>query len=508
MVWLFTQVWLWSVAAFLLGSVITWLLFVVPLRRKLRKVRSDYAENVAQQGARHDRQVRRPHDPAPPRKVERTTVQPRWEQEPDEDPLPEPPEPAPQPPAHTARLPHPGAEQPAGADARAEVSVRGGSQVADLVVDDDAPRPAEQRPTAQRPQQQAAPAARPTGAWQEDESAYAGRSSGGWWPSRGRDDETPAPANRSAPWTIPADHEPEDDAPRPSSADIGQALGRGESTSVDPVADRPAESASTWFQKDDAPESAEPTRPAESTGGGTEIFARPDVGSEAPARSGPPGLSGAAELSAALGLSDLSSSPRPAAEPARDTAEPVRETAEPVRDVAEPVRETAEPAPEPEPEPEPEQPAEPAASDRAEEREDDHGFAGNLRALVESRGSEFADSAGTPSHSPDVPVIAESEQTPLPRRTPGAGPRPGMPQPPRSQGAAWHADPQAQANRRRESLAAPQEPSQQDGHMIKGDFGSRRYHAPDSPHYDRIVAEVWFRSEVDAEEAGFVAWND
>lgn len=485
MVWLFTQVWLWSVAAFLLGSVITWLLFVVPLRRKLREVRSEFAEHVAQQSTRHDRQVRRPHDPAPPRKVERTTVQPRWEQESDEDPLPDVPEPPPQP-AHTARLPHPDAEQPAGADARAEVSVRGGSQIADLVVDDESARPVEQRP-------QPTPAARPTGAWQEDESAYAGRSSGGWWPSRGREDDTSPPANRSAPWTIPADHDAEQNAPRPSSADIGQALGRGENASADPVADRPAESASTWFQKDAAPEDAdpaEPVRPAESTHGGTEVFARPDTGAEAPAKSGPPGLSGAAELSAALGLSDLASSPRPASEPA---AEPARETAEPARETVEP---------------EPEVPAEPAASDGTEEREDDHGFAGNLRALVESRGSEFADSAGTPSHSPNVPVIAESQQTPLPRRTPGAGPRPGMPQAPRSQGAAWHADPQAQANRRRESLAAPQEPSQQDGHMIKGDFGSRRYHTPDSPHYDRIVAEVWFRSEVDAEEAGFVAWNE
>ncbi|MBQ6639539.1 MAG: hypothetical protein IJH84_00740, partial [Saccharopolyspora sp.] len=70
----------------------------------------------------------------------------------------------------------------------------------------------------------------------------------------------------------------------------------------------------------------------------------------------------------------------------------------------------------------------------------------------------------------------------------------------------WAHDPQAQANRRRASLAEPQEPEQQDG-MIKGHFASRQYHTPDSPQYDRIVAEVWFRTTADAEEAGFEPWD-
>ncbi|WP_243790192.1 hypothetical protein [Saccharopolyspora gloriosae] len=503
MVWLFTQVWLWSVAAFLLGSLITWLLFVLPLRRKLRKVRSEFADH---EDARQDRQAWRAQDPSRPSKVERTTVQPRWEQEADEEPLPDVPEPPPRTDStQTARLPHPAAEQSAAqqaaVDARAEVSVRGGSQVADLVVDDETPQRAEQQ-RPQPPQQapsspQPTPTARPIGAWQEDESAYAGRSSGGWWPSRGREDDTVVPSNAvGSPWTIPPNHEAEQDTPRPTSADIGQALGRGENA-VDPAADRPVESASTWFQKDAVDEGAEPEiagspRAENSTAGGTEIFARPDTAAETPERTGPPGLSGAAELSAALGLSDLASSPKPASEQPRDAVEPSRDEPTP-----EPSRDDVEPEPE-----------QPAASDRPDEREDHHGFAGNLRALVESRAHEFSEPASGSVQSSDVPVVAESEQTPLPRRTPGAGPRPGMQQTSRSPGAAWHADPQAQANRRRESLATPQEPSQQDGHMIKGDFGSRRYHAPDSPHYDRVIAEVWFRSEADAEEAGFVAWND
>ncbi|WP_258343755.1 sunset domain-containing protein [Saccharopolyspora gregorii] len=523
MVWLFTQVWLWSVAAFLLGSVITWLLFVLPLRRRLRKVTSEFTEYVEHQDARHDRQIWRSHQPSPPLGVERTAVQPRWEQdagqlaEPDEDDeprtarLPEPERPtAPAAQTSAARTP---AAQPAAepaptatTDARAEVSVRGGSQVADLVVDDGATsahEPAEQ--PARTPGDPSLPVRNP-GAWKDD-SPYAGRSSGGWWPSRVREDEDGGPRPETAqrpeqsprpeqdqrpeqpqrsdvaqssrqpagaPWTIPNDQDGGEDAERPTSADIGQALGRGANT--EPVADRPAESASTWFQKNAAADESEIARPARSaapTGDGTEIFTRP----ETPLRPGPPGLSGAAELSAALGLSDLSDAPRPAAEVPRD----------------------AEPAREPEAEPTWTEP-EPARAG------DDHGFAGNLRALVESRAHEFTDQAA-PEQASDVPVIAESEQTPLPRRTPGAGPRPGMQQRPGRSQAAWHADPQAQANRRRESLAAPQEPSQQDGHMVKGDFASRRYHAPDSPHYDRVVAEVWFRTEADAEEAGFQHWN-
>jgi hypothetical protein len=41
--WLFTQVWLWSLAAFLLGSLCTWLLFVLPLKRRLNAIIAEYA---------------------------------------------------------------------------------------------------------------------------------------------------------------------------------------------------------------------------------------------------------------------------------------------------------------------------------------------------------------------------------------------------------------------------------------------------------------------------------
>ena len=44
MTWLFTQVWLWSLFAFGLGSLITWLLFVRPLQRRLDQVLAEQAE--------------------------------------------------------------------------------------------------------------------------------------------------------------------------------------------------------------------------------------------------------------------------------------------------------------------------------------------------------------------------------------------------------------------------------------------------------------------------------
>jgi len=52
--------------------------------------------------------------------------------------------------------------------------------------------------------------------------------------------------------------------------------------------------------------------------------------------------------------------------------------------------------------------------------------------------------------------------------------------------------------------AAPLEDgSQPEGYPIKGNAGSKLYHVPGSSHYNRTVAEVWFASEEDAENAGF-----
>jgi large subunit ribosomal protein L23 len=42
-----------------------------------------------------------------------------------------------------------------------------------------------------------------------------------------------------------------------------------------------------------------------------------------------------------------------------------------------------------------------------------------------------------------------------------------------------------------------------EGFPIKGNAGSKLYHVPGSSHYNRTVAEVWFATEEDAENAGF-----
>ena len=53
------------------------------------------------------------------------------------------------------------------------------------------------------------------------------------------------------------------------------------------------------------------------------------------------------------------------------------------------------------------------------------------------------------------------------------------------------------------SHAALEDGSEPEGFPIKGNADSMLYHTPGSSHYDRTVAEVWFKTEEDAEKAGF-----
>lgn len=130
------------------------------------------------------------------------------------------------------------------------------------------------------------------------------------------------------------------------------------------------------------------------------------------------------------------------------------------------------------------------------------GFSGNLRwqrpvlnGTAGEHGIEEADESGLrgslfdpqaePAESPPadstqvIPKMTEDgQQAPaLPRRTPGSGPRPG---------------------RESDGGGAP---------VVKGHSASRQYHTPASPHYASIPADVWFRTPVDAEIAGFEPWN-
>jgi large subunit ribosomal protein L17 len=57
-----------------------------------------------------------------------------------------------------------------------------------------------------------------------------------------------------------------------------------------------------------------------------------------------------------------------------------------------------------------------------------------------------------------------------------------------------------------EGSAAPlADGSAPEGFTIKGNADSMKYHVPDSPHYDRTEAEVWFATAEAAEKAGFEA---
>jgi large subunit ribosomal protein L17 len=53
------------------------------------------------------------------------------------------------------------------------------------------------------------------------------------------------------------------------------------------------------------------------------------------------------------------------------------------------------------------------------------------------------------------------------------------------------------------SRAALEDGSEPAGFPVKGNADSMLYHTPGSEYYDRTVAEVWFKTEEDAEAAGF-----
>ena len=77
-----------------------------------------------------------------------------------------------------------------------------------------------------------------------------------------------------------------------------------------------------------------------------------------------------------------------------------------------------------------------------------------------------------------------------------------------AEGAATHAAPAAETPT--EETTAPygddsyKGDTPPEGFDIKGNEDSMKFHTPESPWYDRTVAEVWFRTAEAAEAAGFV----
>ncbi|MEB3368669.1 sunset domain-containing protein [Saccharopolyspora mangrovi] len=192
-----------------------------------------------------------------------------------------------------------------------------------------------------------------------------------------------------------------------------------------------------------------------------------------------------------------------------------------------------EPEPEPVPEPEPagdntwfrnpeieETRAEPRPSQfpRGADEEDSGQLSGQLRSLFEPESADTQEPYTPPVGAdatqviPAVPpeqdnpadiklVDNPDESAPLPRRTPGAGPHPGR-------DTKWE-PPSEQPPEAPQAAPAPAKPSPtgSSGPMIKGHSASRQYHTPDSPQYDQITADVWFRTPADAEIAGFESWR-
>ena len=377
--WMFTQVWLWSVAAFVLGSFITWLLFVRPAKRRLKRLADSYRElrrYVDYQQPDYSRSVDPPRDDQHPRDggtaLDLLRPEPEWEDATadavdewgrlrgefaaDEPPVQD-----------TQVLPAVPERDEASAEVEAEPA------------DDGDPRPEEQ-----------------------SETPVLSTAELGSWPE--------ATHRRSLAESPP----PEVDLP---------------STELEAPEPDISTSQSTWFQKGD--------------------------------------------LSASSGGDDWTGTPKEAEQSGNGGSPKSKQ----LQALFEPVSGDDEPG-----DKTPYMP--PLGTDATQ----------NIPRLP----VEDGDSAPSEASEPDTPeaewAAPDTEPPPLPRRIPGAGPMPGSPS--RDRPTVEVAKPQVS------SAAQPDE-----SYVVKGHFASKQYHLPESPHYERVVAEVWFRTASEAEQAGFAPWD-
>ncbi|WP_010315542.1 hypothetical protein [Saccharopolyspora spinosa] len=410
--WLFTQVWLWSLAAFALGALITWLLFVRPLRRRLAEFTAPYPEDeyaYDQPGGYegYDADERTAGDA--PFDLLRSTPQRR---EPDEPEV-----------GDWGRAPRPwvAPEQvkPARNDNDSEWFREWDERVNAVGANrDDAavtavqprgpvtpPGPGEragaQPPRAEEPAGTAKPESAGGAATPQASAESAGTAR--------KPDKTPISAESVAATRKPASRQASAEPDTVVEPVVEpQVVGEWAETLRTPAREQPAEPATVWPD-------AEPETTESSARSPEEVIAA--IAAEA-----------AAELVAGT--------------PAKQAEPP----------------ETGN--------------AERGADDATESR-----LSGQLRSLFESVRPRSGGASETPYVPPvgaDATQVIPKVPPPLPRRTPGAGPRPG-----RAGGS---------------------------GPMIKGHFASRQYHSPESPAYGKIVADVWFRTPADAEIAGFEPW--
>ena len=102
--------------------------------------------------------------------------------------------------------------------------------------------------------------------------------------------------------------------------------------------------------------------------------------------------------------------------------------------------------------------------------------------------------------SPAAPADAPSAPAPTPEAPPAPTPEaPPAPSP---------TTPTAPAGPFGPGSSVPNEDgSAPEGYTVKGNERSRLYHGPDSPHYQRLHAQVWFVDEDAARAAGFQHWD-
>ncbi|MGI8308662.1 sunset domain-containing protein [Saccharopolyspora hattusasensis] len=441
--WLFTQVWLWSLAAFALGALITWLLFVRPLRRRLAEFTApcpedEYAYDQAggYEGYEADEQTAgdTPFD------LLRWTPQRR--EQPDE------PEAGDWRRAAQAWV-TPEQAKPACNDSDSEWFREWDKRVNAVGVHRDA---AAVQPRVPSAAEESAGNARPPGRPAE-------------WVTPGGTAKPPAAGKRAGakPRGV---GEPAGTA-KPESAG-GAATPQASAESVG-TARKPAK---TPLSAESAAATRKPASPQASAEPDTvvESVVEPQVVGESAETVRTPAVTPAKEQPAEPATVWPDAEPETTESSARSPAEVVAAiAAEAAAGTPAKRAESSEPGN-----------AERGADDATASR-----LSGQLRSLFEPVEPRRGGASGTPYVPPVgadatqvIPKVGDggaAEPPPLPRRTPGAGPRPG-----RAGGS---------------------------GPMIKGHSASRQYHSPESPAYGKIVADVWFRTPADAEIAGFEPWN-
>lgn len=438
MTWLFAEVWVWSIAAFVLGALLTWMLFVRPLRNRLNDTLD----------ALHAESNRYPDDDDDP-DSDYYSQSDYYRDTSDSLPFVDPPDwDSPDSPQYADPLPR---HEPVG----------------HLEADEEEPTFGDwERSRSRSATPDVGVSRQPT--WADGQSSFG--------------DVRPGSPVAAAP-PPPAPQAP---VPPPELTE--------QFTSVTPpVPSEPAPTASgsgsSWFQTEDT-QSLTPEGPHGGSEGRTEMFQ--PFGETPPGQGTTPASEGNTEMFHPVEdtVAPSAASPDSGRNEAAATGQ--------LRSLFEPLTEEATPSPEPDPtvaettQHIPRIEAEPNPPHGTESPGTEATSPGPGHVETGEEGGAAASESADSTVTHHVPAADESTgeggSSPLPRRKPGAGPRPGA----------------QNLNRGTEESG---DPAEQESYTIKGHFASRQYHTAESPQYDRVIAEVWFRTRAEAEQAGFEPWD-